>query len=94
MVRALTWVFGVVSLRTRQMKAWLARKRLGIEIFPRLQSSFDHANSLFRPRITLQGCVGSLSTDATHGASIRATKLAPPFKGDQGREGCASWPTR
>ena len=57
------------------MKEWLARKRLGIEIFPGLQSSFDHANSLFRPRITLQGCVGSLSTDATHGASIERPSL-------------------
>ena len=82
MVRALTWVLGVVSLRTRQMKAWLARKRLGVEIFPRLQSSFGHANSLFRLRITHQGCVGSLSTDATHGVSITAIKLAPPFWGD------------
>jgi len=97
-VRALTWVLGAVSLRARQMKAWLAGKRLGVD-FPGLQSSFDHANSLFRPRITHQGC--DRCDDATGSSSIGATerptsqsllliKLAPPFWGDQGREGCAS----
>lgn len=96
MVRALTWVFGAVSLRARQMKAWLARRRLGVEIFPGLQSSFDHANSLFRPRITHQGCdrcgdaTGSLSIGATErptSQSLLLIKLAPPFWGTRDGKG-------